>query len=327
MTGDPARLSTQQAGRVLTVTFNNPPRHFFDEQMSVEFDDLTRNLLRDSTLGAVVFTGCGDTFITHFDVPDLLRGARSTPFPIGYATARAAVTAARLATGSRALDRALRKTPARDVVFMARIYRSLNRLNRADKVAISAINGLALGMGCVLSLACDIRLMADDTRIGLPESALAMLAGAGGTQRLTRMIGTSRALELLLDGRSLAASEARDLGLVHELVPRADLLGRAQAVAERLARRSPIINREIKRTVYDAGTRPFPRALAREAASLIRTLTTAEAERSLAAYNTHLSSQHQLTDDAITQGWQPLLEHGVPPTNSTDTPPLSAPQA
>jgi enoyl-CoA hydratase len=324
MNPNTSRLTTNQTGRVLTVTFTNPPRHFFDEEMSVAFDDLTRALTRDTSIGAVVFTGHGDHFITHFDVPDLLRGARSTPFPVGYTAARAAAAAARLATRSRAVDRALRSTPAHEVVFMARIYRSLNRLNSMDKVAVAAVNGLALGMGCILALTCDIRLMADDTQMGLPESALGMLAGAGGTQRLTRMIDTSRAMELLLDGRWLNSAEATDLGLVHDVIPRADLLGRAHTVAERLARRSPVVTREIKRCVYDTGSRPLPTALAREAASLITTLTTTQAERSLSAYNDHLSNVEKLTDDAIVRGWRPLLERGVPTPSSVLAPSTAA---
>lgn len=307
------RLTTDQRGRVLAVTFTNPPRHFFDEQMSLELDDLTRTLARDTTIGAVVFTGANDTFITHFDVPDLLRSAHSVPIPIPYLPARAISSAARLATRSRTLDRALRATPACETVKMARIYRSLDRLNRMDKVIIASVNGLALGMGCVLALACDIRVMADDTRIGLPESALAMLAGAGATQRLTRMLGTSRALELLLDGRWLTAAEAHNLGLIHHATPRDELAQYAHAIAERLARRSPVITREIKRSVYNAGTRPLPTALAREAASLIATLTTPEAQRSLAHYNEYLTATEELSDAAILNGWHPLLEHGVPP--------------
>lgn len=312
MSSNASRLITNQTGRVLTVTFTNPPRHFFDEKMSLALDDLTRALAQDSSIGAVVFTGQGDHFITHFDVPDLLRSARSTPFPVGYTAARAAAAAARLATRSRTVDRALRSTPAREVAYMARIYRSLHRLNSMDKVAVAAVNGLALGMGCIVALTCDIRLMADDTQMGLPESALGMLAGAGGTQRLTRMIGTSRAMELLLDGRWLDAAESTALGLVHEVVPRADLLGRAHTVAERLARRSPVVTREIKRCVYYNASRPLRTGLAREAASLITTLTTTQAERSLSAYHDHLSNVENLTDDAIVRGWRPLLEHGVP---------------
>lgn len=78
------RLLTDQSDRVLTVAFNNPPRHFFDERMSIELDHLTRELRRDSTIRAVVFTGCDDTYLTHFDVPSLLRGAETVPVSVGY---------------------------------------------------------------------------------------------------------------------------------------------------------------------------------------------------------------------------------------------------
>lgn len=325
MTSNETPLSTRQDGRVLTVTFDNPPRHFFDEQMSLAFDDLTRAVTRDPTIGSVVFTGHGDRFITHFSVPDLLRGAHSVPFAVGHVPARIAAAAARLATRSRTLDRSLRATSARELVFMARIYHSLDRLNRSDKVNIAAINGLALGMGCILALACDIRLMADDTHIGMPESALAVLAGAGGTQRLTRMVGTSRALDLLLNGRWLTAAEAAELGLIQRVVPRDGLHQHAHATAERLARRSPVTNREVKRSVYDAGTRPLHAALAREAASLITTLATPEAARTLAYYNAHLSETADLTDNAVMQGWYPLLEHGVPATLAQSEPAPPAP--
>lgn len=93
------RLVTRQNDRVLTVTFNNPPRHFFDERMSLEFDQLTRLLAKDRTVGAVVFTGADNTFITHFDVPDLLRGARSVPVPVPYPVARASINGSSMGDG------------------------------------------------------------------------------------------------------------------------------------------------------------------------------------------------------------------------------------
>lgn len=304
------RLRILKSGRVLNVVFDNPPRHFFDEAMSVELDLLTRALARDSQVGAVVFTGSNDTFITHLDVPELLRGVRAAPFPVNYQTARIAVAASRFATRSVAIDRALRHTRARDAVFMARVYRSLDRLNQMDKVTIASINGLALGMGCILALACDLRYMSEDVQIGLPETALGMLAGAGGTQRLTRMLGSSRALELLLEGRWMNAAEAHDLGVVHRILAARDLQAHAQESAERLARRSPVINREIKRAVYDAGSRPLHRALRREAASLIATVTSPQTERRLAEYDEYLGAHAGLSDAVITAGWIPLLDEG-----------------
>jgi enoyl-CoA hydratase/carnithine racemase len=102
---------------------------------------------------------------------------------------------------------------------MARTYAALDRLNRMDKVVVTAINGLDLAMGCVFALACNIRLIAEDAEIGLTEAALNVLAGAGGSQRLVRMIGTARALDLLLDGRWLSAREARQTGGLPGIIP------------------------------------------------------------------------------------------------------------
>ena len=304
---DVPRLTVSRRGRVVTVLFNNPPRHFFDVQMSIELDDLTRRLERDRSVGAVIFTGQGSTYLTHFNVHDLLDGARRAPFAVPYPLARLVAASGRIAGRSRAVDRILRRTPMGDVLLMARIYASMQRLNRMDKVVITTINGLGLGMGCVFALGCDIRLMADDTQIGLPESGLAVLAGAGGTQRLVRMVGGGRALELLLEGRSISADQALELGLVHHVVAPQELDSCANAVAERMARRSPVITREIKRMVYDAGARPFGAALRMEMASAIATFSTADAEHSMDAYVGLLGVHDELTDDAITGSFGALL--------------------
>ncbi|WP_062992972.1 enoyl-CoA hydratase/isomerase family protein [Nocardia anaemiae] len=307
------RLRTRHRGRVLIVEFDNPPRHFYDEQTSIELEALTRAVQRDRTVGAVLFTGRGSSYLTHFDVPTMVRAARTTRFRVGYPWAVMTVSAGRLAVRSQLANRVLASTPARDLMVLARTYAALDRLNRSDKVIVTAINGMALGMGCVFALACDIRLTADDIELGLPESALAVLAAGGGTQRLIRAVGTSRALDMLLDGRRLTAAQAHELGLVHYVVPGDELRRYGFAVADRLARRSSVVNREIKRAVYRAGTRPLPAALRSEAAGLVTTLTSRQALRSLDAYHRHLSSQDELTDDAVIGGWIPLLEDGVPP--------------
>jgi enoyl-CoA hydratase len=306
------RLIAAQDGRVLTVRFNNPPRHFYDERMSAELDELTRKLRRDTAIGAVVFTGQDTTYLTHFEVGELVRGSQTMPFRVPYPLARVLTASAGLAGRARVLNPVLRRIPTHQLLSMARLYTSLERLTRMDKVIVAAINGLALGMGCIFSLACDIRLMSDDQEIGLPETALGMLAAAGGTQRLVRTVGAGRALEILLDGRWLSAREAVDIGLVHRAVPANRLLPEATNLAHRLAKRSPVINREIKRMVYDAGTRSFNKGSAMEAASLVATISTNQAERSLASYHQWLTSHRELTDEVIRRGWHPLLTGGVP---------------
>lgn len=308
------RLLVSRTGRVLVVEFNRPPRHYFDAEMSAELDEFTRRLRGDCSVGAVLFTGHGDHYLTHFDVPELIRGSESMPFAIPYGVARAMTAVVAPLGRSVVMDRLASRTPAHDLVLTARIYASLRRMNRSDKVFVTAINGLALGMGCVFALACDLRLMADDQRIGLPEAGLGMLAAAGGTQRLTRMAGSGRALELLLEGRWLSAPEAVELGLVNHAVPREELLDRALETAHRLARRSAVVNREIKRSVYETANFRAARANRREAASLVTTVTSEASRRCLNSYQNGLTANPDPSDEYLAEAWHPLLTAGVPQT-------------
>lgn len=303
-----ARLRTERDGRVLIVRLTNPPRTFFDEQMGLELRELVRDIRKDPSLGAVILTG-EDLFVTHYNVPDLLRATRSAPVPVSYRLARGLGAYARLLERAGVIWPALRRTPMRDLINSARIYRTFAQMNASDKVFIAAINGLALGMGTVLALACDLRLMAsgEDAAIGLIETGISMLGGAGGTQRLTRMVGESRAAELLLEGRVLGAQEAAAIGLVHRVVEGDDLDFEARALAHRLAARSPTVNRELKRMIYDAGSRPLSRALRMEAASLIATMSTTRATEDIATYLAELSERDLSRDREILDAWTKML--------------------
>ncbi|RDI67997.1 enoyl-CoA hydratase/isomerase family protein [Nocardia pseudobrasiliensis] len=300
------RLLVEHYDRVLLVRFDNPPRHFFDDRMSIELDDLTRRLRSDRDTRAVVFTGQGQTYMTHFDVPELVRAAEQIPLELSYAAAKL-IVAAGIPGRARGVDRLLRRTRARELLTMTRTYATLRRLRTSDKVVLTAVNGLALGMGCIFALGCDIRLMAENRQLGLPESGLGLLAAAGGTQSLVRMVGPGRALELLLEGRWLDAPEAVDLGLIHHAVPAAELLPETLTVAHRLATRSPRITREIKRMVYDAGTRPSATAARMEAAALLATMTSKTTEHRLRAYHDRLNTSGPVTDDLVRQGFSTLL--------------------
>jgi enoyl-CoA hydratase/carnithine racemase len=123
------------------------------------------------------------------------------------------------------------------------------RLAELPMPTIAAIEGNALGGGLELALCCDLRIASDRARLGLPEVRLAVTPGAGGTQRLPRVVGAPRAKELILTGRVLTAAEAERIGLVHEVVPAGEAVARAVAIGEEIAQRGPLAVREAKRLI------------------------------------------------------------------------------
>ena len=123
------------------------------------------------------------------------------------------------------------------------------RLAELPMPTIAAIEGNALGGGLELALCCDLRVASERARLGLPEVRLAVTPGAGGTQRLPRVVGHARARELILTGRVLTAAEAERMGLVHEVVPAGEAVARATAIGEEIALRGPLAVREAKRLI------------------------------------------------------------------------------
>src|SRR5260370_17972559 len=116
----------------------------------------------------------------------------------------------------------------------------LNLIKNLGKPVIAAVNGFALGGGCETAMACTIRIAAEDARFGQPEVKLGLLPGGGGTQRLPRLVGKGRALQLILTGETISAQEAYRIGLVNEVVPAASLIDRAETVLKTIAANAPI---------------------------------------------------------------------------------------
>ena len=133
----------------------------------------------------------------------------------------------------------IKEMQTRDAVSMFRYIGDFQdvftRLQKLPQVTIAAINGYALGGGCELALACDMRICAEDSQLGQPEILLGVIPGAGGTQRLPRLIGTGRAKEIIYSGRFVKADEALRIGMVNEVVPAADVYPTAMKRAERFA--------------------------------------------------------------------------------------------
>jgi enoyl-CoA hydratase len=259
-------FETERRGRVLVVRIDHPPHNFMTGEMVRELSDLVDSLERDRSVGAVVITGKpADLYITHYDVGEILasveRAGIAAP-PWLTAIVLRVVGAIRRVPGLRS---AAERTPLAAVFELYRVHDLFLAMNRSEKVFIAAINGPATGGGCELSLACDIRYMADaEIAIGLPEMTVDFNPGAGGTQRLPRAIGVGRALEMMLEGRTLAPREALDYGLVQAVLPPGELEEATIQTAERLARRAPEAIRALKHAVYEGSSRRLPGGLAQE---------------------------------------------------------------
>ena len=140
----------------------------------------------------------------------------------------------------------------------------LRRIETLGKPIIACIQGFALGGGCELAMACTLRLAADDARLGQPEVKLGVMAGYGGSQRLTRLVGRSEGLKLLLTGSIIDAREALRIGLVDEVLPAAELMQRAEALAQEIAANAPLAVAETLRAVDEGFDLPLDLALLRE---------------------------------------------------------------
>jgi enoyl-CoA hydratase len=141
----------------------------------------------------------------------------------------------------------------------------LDLIENMGKPVIAAINGYALGGGCELAMACTIRIAADTARLGQPEVNLGIIPGYAGTQRLARLVGRGRALEILLTGDQITAQEAHRIGLVNRVVPPGELLKEARALASVLAAKAPVAVRYIIDAVNKGLQMPFAEAQIHEA--------------------------------------------------------------
>jgi enoyl-CoA hydratase/carnithine racemase len=160
----------------------------------------------DTSVRGVILTGAGNkAFIAGADISEL-----------SHATALDAERASRF--GQEVLD----------------------LIENLGKPVIAAVNGFALGGGCETAMACTIRIAADSAKFGQPEVALGLVPGGGGTQRLPRLVGKGRALQLILSAEMIGAQEAHRIGLVNEIVPAADLLPRAEAILRKIASNAPV---------------------------------------------------------------------------------------
>lgn len=283
-------LRLDQDGRVLTARYSSPPLNFVTTAFIRDLDRLTLAVDRDRTVGAVVLTGgIPGRFLTHAD-PGELGGMIELPHPELPARAlepalRALNAVMRLPGLATAIERA-GGAVGKGLVWGYRWKRTILRMNRSGTVYIAAINGPAMGGGQEIALACDLRYAADaeHVRMGQIEILAGLFPGGGGSQRLPRMLGTARALEHMLEGAPLTASEALELGLVHRLTTEEGLLAEAHATAARVARRSPVAVAALKRCVYFGTDRRLSRGLDLELAGFLAAGSTRAMQRGLPTF-------------------------------------------
>jgi len=225
-------LLLERDGAIAIVTINRP--NVLNALNSQTLDELRRAMLdlkQDDSARTIIVTGAGGkSFVAGADINEL---AVQTP------------------TGGR--DHALAGQHVFDVI------------ENLGKPVIAAINGFALGGGCELAMACTLRVAADTAKLGQPEIALGLLPGYGGTQRLTRLVGKGRAMEMMLTGAPIAADEALRIGLVNRVVPATELMAAARTLAAQLARSAPIAMRYIINAVNKGVEMPFAEACQYEA--------------------------------------------------------------
>jgi enoyl-CoA hydratase len=171
---------------------------------------------------------------------------------------------------------------ARD--YAERGHELFARIEGFAKPVIAAVNGFALGGGCEMVLACDIRLASDNARLGQPEVNLGIFPGWGGTQRLPRLTSPGFAKELIFTGRHVTADEAKSAGLVNHVYPQAELLDRAVALGEEIAKKSPLAVSAAKELVNQALEGSYRGALARELAAFGDAFATEDQREGMAAF-------------------------------------------
>jgi enoyl-CoA hydratase/carnithine racemase len=160
----------------------------------------------------------------------------------------------------------------------------LDLIENLGKPVIAAINGYALGGGCELAMACTLRLAADTAKLGQPEIALGLIPGYAGTQRLPRLVGKGKAMEMILTGATIAADEAQRIGLVNRVVPAADLMAEARKLAAQLAKNAPIAMRYIINAVNKGVEIPFAEACQYEATLFGLVASTGDMREGTAAF-------------------------------------------
>jgi enoyl-CoA hydratase/carnithine racemase len=257
--GEFVRLETDRDTRVGTIRIERPPMNALSRQVWLEIEAAAREAGQDDDVRAVVVWGGPKVFAAGADIKE---------FP----------------------NWDYREVKRTGTV----LQRALDTLARLPVPVIAAINGYALGGGCELALACDFRFIADNTKLGQPEILLGIIPGAGGTQRLPRLVGLSRAKELVFSGRMVDATEAPGIGLADAVFPADDVYDEAVKAAARYAA-GPYAIGLAKRAIEDGTEMPLDQGLRLERDLFAECFATEDARIGIASFLEHGPGKAEFT--------------------------------
>lgn len=244
-------LKLEVADRIATITINRPDKlNALNDATMVELGRVVEQVRRDEGVAGAIVTGAGRAFVAGADIAELR---------------------AKSATEAHSLAR--------------RGQEVFRRLETSPKPVIAAVNGFALGGGCELAMSCHVRIASESAKFGQPEVKLGVIPGYGGTQRLTRLIGRGRALQLLLTGEMIDAAEGHRLGLVNRVVPATEsVVEVARTMLQQMLANAPLALAQCIDVVNRGADIPLDEALALEAAAFGLLAATDDMRQGTAAF-------------------------------------------
>ena len=261
-------LRIEDNGNYVICYLSNPPTHTLTASGVNEIHSFLDQIEKRDDLRVLAFTGDGENvFIKHYEVGELAN------------------------TAERNLET---KKDKQDPKELHAFHAMLLRLRDLDAIVVAGINGNTAGGGCEFSLGCDLRIMADGNfLIGLPETSVGILPGGGGTQRLSRLIGSSRALDLILHAQLVSPKEAFDLGIINKLISEASFNQELISYCEDLSNRAPIALQQVKKIIHQGLEMTLEESLLVEQKAFDVTMNSKDAARAMRAL---LNTQENIED-------------------------------